>query len=189
MLENRITKRVHQKRRLFAAIGTAVIAATTIAVPTPAGAGGGWMVARTDWTTAGTKVHIYAEALWRNFGCGWKDCATVENLYFQAGRLSGPDRSNAARVNATVRFGGVGLDVGVAWPPSGGFRDAGSSCQHGWWDGDAHWVAVDLGTDKVCETSTYGWVSNVDLAASGGLRFGGTWSVRTASRTKSLGGL
>jgi hypothetical protein len=41
----------------------------------------------------------------------------------------------------------------------------------------------------ICHADTWGWVSDMTEAFTGGARFGGAWSVQSASANISLGGL
>jgi hypothetical protein len=178
------------RKSVAACVALGIAATGLLVVPQTASADTtGWLTADYRWTANSANLHAWGQSYYRNYGCGLKDCAYSSNVDFQAGKLSGSGSPNLTRVSAKIRFGGVGIEVSVSWPPAAGFTDAGSSCDHGWWDGSATWVAVDLGSQRVCESSTWGWISNMDIASTGGSRFGSTWSVRTASRTVSLGGL
>lgn len=151
----------------------------------------GWIYPQHYWTTNSSNVHVWGRSYAHDFACGLKDCATGSSLKAQAGKLSGTGTPAASRVNAAITFGGVGIEVGVSFPAgvSAGFVDGGSNCNHGWWDAPGSWVSVDFGSGTICESSTWGWVSNMSMAATGGVRFGGTWSARTGSANISLGGL
>lgn len=169
----------------------AILLATVFATTAgPAGASG-WIYPQAYWTTNSSNVHVWGRSYAHDYACGLKDCARGSNLYAQAGRLSGSGVPAASRVNASIAFGGVGIEVGVSFPAgvSAGFVDGGSNCNHGWWDAPGGWVSVDFGSGIICDTSTWGWVSSMSMGATGGVRFGGTWTARNGSANISLGGL
>lgn len=176
------------KRRIgvaLLAVATGVVMSQAVAAP----ANAGWLYPQYYWSAFSTSAHVWGEAYTHDFGCGLKDCAETENLYFQAGRLSGQS-VDQSRVRAVARFGGTGLNVSVSYPwgVSVGFTDGGSSCNHGYWSAPGNWVDVDLGSGVICEADTWGWVSNASVAATGAIRDGSSWSVRTGSDCESMGG-
>ncbi len=151
----------------------------------------GWLTPSTSWSQYNGNMSVYGESYYNNWGAWGKDYAKATDLYFRASKNSGSGVSSATRVKGAVSFGGVGIEVSVSYPAgvSAGFVDIGSTCDHGYWDGNATYVSVDFGSGTICDTSTWGWVSNVSLTITGGSRFGGSWSVRTATRNRDLGGL
>jgi hypothetical protein len=164
----------------------AVVAAFTLAAPAQAS---GWVHPHLHWAYSGTSdAHIWGEAYGHDFGCGLADCAEGSNLYLETYRFSGPSAAEA-EVNGTMIFDGVGLDVSVSYPAgiSFGFSDGGSNCNHGYWYAPGNYVTVDFGSGVICDADTWGWISDMKLAMSGGLRIGGSWSVRSASACTVMG--
>jgi hypothetical protein len=87
-----------------------------------------------------------------------------------------------------MKFTGAGISVSVsASGASAGFSAYNDACQHGWWDGSAYWVSVDFGSTVICKTSTWGWVSTMHTSATGGSRFGSSWTVRSADAYVQVG--
>ena len=185
--------RLSLRTKLIKATGVPVLAlalllsAVVSAAPAQAS---GWSYPQVYWTVQSSNLHAWGHAYAHDYGCGIKDCATGSNLYIQAGRLSGAYGSNLVRASSSIAFDGVGIDVGVAIPlgVSAGFSDLGSSCSHGWWDGNSTWVSVDFGTGVICDVNTLGWVAGMTTTVTGGVRFGAAWTVRSGSNRVQLGG-
>jgi hypothetical protein len=134
-------------------------------------------------------MRISAQARQHNYGCGLKDCDTVDNLAVYAYRTSGTYASNLARVSASTGFSGIGVSASVS--SSGavglGFSDYGSGCSHGWWTGNATSASVSFGGTDICHASSWGWISSVSVTGTGGFRFGSHWEARSASRSVKVG--
>lgn len=182
--------RIRGRAKRFMAVGVAsgaLIGASVVG--SPGAQASGWMYPQTRWSVSGTNLHVWGKAYVHDYACGLKDCATGSNHYVQAGRLSGRYGTNATRVSSAMKFTGAGISVSVSTSgASAGFSSYNDACSHGWWNGSATWVTVDFGSTVICKTSTWGWVSTMHTSATGGSRFGASWTVRSADAYVRVGG-
>lgn len=148
-----------------------------------------WLYPSYSYSYAGQSMKVTGQARQHNYGCGLKDCDTVDYLKASTYRTSGSYSSNLARVSASTGFSGVGVSASVSTGAVGlGFSDYGSGCSHGWWTGGAYSASVSFGGTNICHASTWGWISDVKVTTTGGFRFGTHWEARSASRSVKVGG-
>lgn len=149
-----------------------------------------WLYPSYAYSYSGQNMQISGTARQHNYGCGIKDCDTVDYVSSAAARSGGSYDSNLARVSASEGFSGVG--VGASVSASGlslGFTDYGSGCSHDWWTGGKYSASVDFGGTDICKASTYGWISTVTATTAAGFRFGTHWEARSTSKSVDVGGL
>ena len=148
-----------------------------------------WLYPSYSYSYSGQNMHIWGQARQHNYGCGLKDCDTVDYVAAGAYRSSGAYRSNKARVSSATGFSGAGVSASVSTGGAGlGFSDYGSGCSHGWWSGGKYSVSVSFGGTDICHASTWGWLSSVKQTTTGGFRFGTHWEARATSRSVKIGG-
>lgn len=181
------------------ALALAAIGGT--AVPSPRADAGSYT--QTDerhsyWGAGATLGHerAYIRAYSSDYGCGLQDCGLVRDMHGSMDGYKDGDQAslpNAVKMRLVAAFGGVNVSVGLgasAGGVSGGvsFHDLGSSCGTDDVQNSGDAISIEA-PGSVCQASTYGWVSNIDVSTGGLFRRGTAWTALSAFDRVSVGGL